>query len=110
MKYRRIKSRRKSAVAIKHSPPEIPVPKIVAKGHGAVAEKIIELARKHNIPIKEDPDLLHILSQINLNEEIPKSVYKVVAEILAFIYSINNKLKETQLTGPGQIPPPTKRY
>ncbi|HAK38013.1 MAG TPA: hypothetical protein DCM60_07160, partial [Nitrospina sp.] len=52
------------AVALKYSPTETPVPKIAAKGYGEVAKKIIELARKHNIPIKEDPDLVQILHQL----------------------------------------------
>lgn len=97
MKYKKKKIKRQSAVALKYSPPETSVPKIAAKGHGAIAEKIIELARKHNIPIKEDPDLVQILSQLDLNEEIPTSVYKAVAEILAFVYSLNKKWKETHL-------------
>lgn len=93
-KYKKKKIERQSAVALKYSPSETPVPKIAAIGHGAVAEKIIELARKHNIPIKEDPDLVQILSQLDLNEEIPASVYKAVAEILAFVYSLNNQWKK----------------
>mgnify|MGYP001403724870 CR=1 FL=1 len=95
MKYKGKKTERQSAVALKYSPPEVSVPKIAAKGYGEIAKKIIELARKHNIPIKEDPDLVQILYQLDLNQEIPTSVYKVVAEILAFVYSLNNKWKQT---------------
>ncbi len=95
MKYKGKKTERQSAVALKYSPPEVSVPKIAAKGYGEIAKKIIELARKHNIPIKEDPDLVQILCQLDLNQEIPTSVYKVVAEILAFVYSLNNKWKQT---------------
>ncbi len=98
MKSKRKKARRQSAVALKYSPPETPVPKIAAKGYGEVAKKIIELARKHNIPIKDDPDLVQILYQLDLNQEIPQSAYKVVAEILAFVYSLNNKCKQTHRT------------
>lgn len=89
-------TRRKSAVAIKYSPLETSAPTVAAKGHGLIAQKIIELAHKHNIPIKEDPDLVQVLSQLDLNEKIPASVYKAVAEILAFVYTLNNKWKETQ--------------
>ncbi len=98
MKSKRRKARGESAVALKYSPQEIPVPKVAAKGYGKVAKKIIELARKNNIPIKEDPDLVQILHQLDLNEEIPPSVYKVVAEILAFVYSLNNEWKQTHRT------------
>lgn len=92
---KRRKAKRQSAVALKYSPSETPVPKIAAKGYGEVAKKIIELARKHNIPIKEDPDLVQILCQLDLNQEIPASAYKVVAEVLAFVYSLNKKWEQT---------------
>jgi len=58
-------------------------------GKGKVAEKIIEIAREHNIHIHNDPDLIEILSQLDLNEEIPPALYVVVAELLGFVYSLN---------------------
>jgi flagellar biosynthesis protein len=79
------------AVALKYTPKVDRAPKITAKGSGRVAEKIIELAKKHGIPIQEDPALVKILSQLDFYQEIPPSVYVVVAEILAFIYSMNKK-------------------
>ncbi|TMA60429.1 MAG: hypothetical protein E6J73_13755, partial [Deltaproteobacteria bacterium] len=66
-------------------------PKLVAKGRGYLADKIIELARLHNIPIRQDKKLLQILSRLDLEEEIPLEVYKAVAEILAFIYRLSNR-------------------
>ena len=53
------------------------------------AENIIKLAREHNVPIKEDPDLVALLVQLDLDQEIPPELYKVVAEILAFVYSLD---------------------
>jgi flagellar biosynthesis protein len=82
---------REKAVSLKYDPEVSGSPRVTAKGSGLVARKIIELARKHNIPVKEDPDLIQILSRLELNQEIPPSVYKVVAEILAFVYSLNQK-------------------
>ncbi|HYA86298.1 MAG TPA: EscU/YscU/HrcU family type III secretion system export apparatus switch protein [Nitrospirota bacterium] len=67
-------------------------PKIVAKGRGSVAEKIIALAREHGIPIREDQNMVEVLSTLDLNEEIPPELYKAVAEILAFIYQMSKKL------------------
>jgi flagellar biosynthesis protein len=64
---------------------------VTAKGSGRVAEKIIALAKEHGIPIQEDPALIQVLSQLDFYEEIPPLVYGVVAEILAFIYSLNQK-------------------
>jgi flagellar biosynthesis protein len=62
-----------------------------AKGVGTLAERIIQLAREHNIPIKEDPDLVELLVQLDLEQEIPPELYKVVAEILAFVYSLETQ-------------------
>ena len=85
------KIKRKAAVSLKYSPAKDRAPKVTAKGWGVVAEKILEVARKHNIPIKEDPDLIQILAKLDIDKEIPPSLYKVVAEILAFVYSVNKK-------------------
>lgn len=82
---------REQAAALRYDPEKDQAPKIVAKGSGKIAEKIIELARKHGIPLKEDPVLIEILSQLELNQEIPPQVYAVVAEILAFIYRLNRE-------------------
>jgi flagellar biosynthesis protein len=79
------------AVALRYTPKEDRAPKVTAKGSGRVAEKIIALAKEHGIPIQEDPALVQVLSQLDFYEEIPPSVYGVVAEILAFIYSLNQK-------------------
>ena len=84
----------KKAVALQYQPSEKNAPIVTAKGQGFIAEKIITMAKKRNIPIKDDPDLVQILSQIDLGEEIPASVYKVVAEIFAFIYHLNTRYQE----------------
>lgn len=81
----------KSAVALKYQTAKDFAPKVVAKGEGLVAERIIELARENQVPIKEDPDLVQILSQVDINKEIPPSIYKVVAELLAFVYKLNKQ-------------------
>lgn len=78
-------------MALKYRTDQAPAPKVTAKGEGLVAERIIELARENQIPIKEDPDLVQILSQVDINKEVPPSVYKVVAELLAFVYKLNHK-------------------
>ena len=85
------KNPQKKAVALKYQPDKDNAPKVTAKGSGNVAEKIIEIARKHGIPVKDDPDLVNVLSKLDIKEEIPASVYVVVAELLAFAYSLNKK-------------------
>ena len=82
----------KMAAALQYKPRKDSAPRLVAKGKGWMAEKIIHTAREHNIPLKEDPHLIEILSTLDLYEEIPPDLYKAVAEILIFIYRINNKI------------------
>ena len=85
------KEKRKQAVALRYRPDKDTAPRVAAKGSGLVAEKIIELARKHGIPVKDDPDLLEVLSKLEIEEEVPPTVYVAVAELLAFVYSLNRK-------------------
>jgi flagellar biosynthesis protein len=81
----------RQAVALRYEPKRDRAPKVVAKGRSYLADKILELARQHNIPIRQDKNLLQILSRLDLNDEIPLEVYKAVAEILAFIYRLSNR-------------------
>ena len=83
----------KRAVGLKYQPKLDNAPRVIARGKGKVAEKIIEIAREHNIYIHNDPDLIEVLSQLDLNEEIPLELYVVVAELLSFVYSINSGKK-----------------
>ena len=79
------------AAALKYNRGDASAPKMVAKGRGKVAEKIVEIARAHNIPIKEDEDLVEFLSTLELYQEIPQELYKAVAEILAFLYLVKDR-------------------
>ena len=85
------KNKNRSAVSLKYDSRVNKSPLVTAKGRGVIAEKIIALAKENNIPIKEDPDLVNLLSQVDLNKEIPASLYKVVAELLSFVYNLNNQ-------------------
>jgi flagellar biosynthesis protein len=79
----------KKATALSYVPEEMSAPKVVAKGKGVIAEKIIEKAKEANIPVYEDQRLADTLSYISLGSEIPPELYEVVAEVLAFISSID---------------------
>ncbi len=85
---------RKKAVALRYDKAKESAPRLVAKGAGRVAEAIIALAKEHNIPIHEDQDLLQVLAGLDLYEEIPPSTYLVVAELLAFVYRMNERYKK----------------
>jgi len=89
------KLKQNKAVALKYKALEDTAPKVVAKGRGKVAEKIIQIAKEHDIYVHEDPDLIEVLSQLDLREEIPPDLYVVVAELLAFIYSLNRQKKSS---------------
>jgi flagellar biosynthesis protein len=80
----------KSAAALRYKEKDS-APRLVAKGKGKIAEKIIEIAKAHGIPIKEDKELIEFLSMLDLYQEIPPELYKAVAEILVFIYKINQQ-------------------
>lgn len=80
------------AVALKYTQKKDSAPRVVAKGRGEIAEKIIELAKEHNVPVYEDKNLTQILEALDLETEIPAELYRAVAEVLAFIYRLNGKL------------------
>ena len=90
------KDKRKTtiAAALKYDGKRDSAPRVTARGRGVIAEKIIELAKKHKVPIKEDPALAQILSRLDIDEQIPPELYKAIAEILAFVYSVNERYRE----------------
>lgn len=83
----------KKAVALKYDPQHNEAPVVAAKGSGLLADRILELAREHEIPVQEDPALVEVLSKLDLDRQIPPELYHLVAEILSFIYR-SDKLAE----------------
>lgn len=90
-KHRRCSPEVRRAVALKYDAAERPAPQVVASGRGQIAEKIIELAKAHGIYVKQDPELVEVLSRLDIGDAIPPELYAVVAEILAFVYRVNAK-------------------
>ena len=84
-----MKDAEQKAVALTYGRGKDKAPRVTAKGRGALAEKILALARRHVVPIEKDSTLLEALYRLEINEEIPEELYKVVAEVLAFIYRMN---------------------
>lgn len=82
---------RKNAVALRYDPIKDDVPVVVAKGRGYLAERIMEVAQENGVPLQEDKQLADYLMSLDLYAEIPPELYAVVAEILAFIYSMDRK-------------------
>lgn len=79
------------AVALRYDRDKESAPRIVAKGSGYLAERIIATAHEHGITMYEDKELIELLSRIELYEVIPVELYQVVAEVLAFVYRLNKK-------------------
>lgn len=66
-------------------------PRVVAKGGGLIAERILETAREHNIPLQEDAALAAALARLELGREIPRELYVAVAHVLAFAWAVTGK-------------------
>jgi len=87
---------RKKAVALRYRRGEDSAPHVVAKGSGYIAEQILAIAREHDIPLYQDPDLVEVLAKVELGDVIPPELYKAVAEVLAFVYNLNRKMIENE--------------
>jgi flagellar biosynthesis protein len=68
-------------------------PRVVAKGRGSIGEKIIEVAKAHDIPIEENEVLAGALSNVELGDEIPAELYKAVAEVLIFVLGLSGRVR-----------------
>lgn len=88
-------SKRPKAAAVRYRPGVDESPTMIGAGSGKIAEHILDLAREHNIPIHEDADLVEILAHLQPGDKIPPATYTVVAEILSFIYKVNESAGNT---------------
>ena len=77
------------AVALSYD--EVNAPRVTAKGGGDVAQQILAIARRHNVPLQENRELVQLLSKIELGDQIPASLYLAVAEVIAFAYYLKGK-------------------
>ena len=78
------------AVALEYTP-EQNAPKIIASGKGLVAERMIDEAEKRRIPIQKDPELVYALNALRIGDEIPPSLYAVVAQILIHVGNVDRE-------------------
>lgn len=86
--------KKKKAAALAYDPAKDSAPRLVAKGSGYVAERIIDLAKEKGIDLYEDPALVEALSVVDLGRQIPEELYSVVAEVLAFIYALDGRVSK----------------
>jgi flagellar biosynthesis protein len=93
--------RRERAVALRYESEKDDAPRVIAKGAGEIARKIVEIAREHGVTIYEEGELAEVLSRLDLNQIIPPEMYQAVAEVLAFVYRLNGRAPSllTESTG-----------
>jgi flagellar biosynthesis protein len=82
---------RLQAVALTYDAHTNPAPIVSGSGQGKIAERIITIAKENGIPIRQDPDLVTLLAQLDIGQIIPPELYMIVAEVLAFIYHLKSK-------------------
>ncbi len=84
----------RQATALKYDLQKESAPEIVATGSGEVAEEIVRVASENEVPIYKDPSLASALGQLELGSAVPEQLYKAVAEVLVFVYSVDQAHKK----------------
>ena len=84
--------KKSKAAALSYDKEKDAAPRVVARGSGVVAEKIIEPANAHQVPLVKDENLVQVLEALDLETQIPPELYRAVAEVLAFVYRLNAKM------------------
>lgn len=85
---------RRRAVALRYDDQQEAAPRVLAKGQGDIAERIIALAQEHGVPLHEDQDLVRLLGVLEIDVQVPPTLYRALAEVLAHLYRTNAKLAE----------------
>lgn len=80
---------RPKAAALRYTRDVDSAPRLVAKGQGETAQRIVSLAREHGVPVLEDEGLAEALNRLELDSLIPEELYQAVAEVLAFVYRLD---------------------
>jgi flagellar biosynthesis protein len=88
----KVKKKSSKAVALTYDSEKDRAPRVAAKGSGNIADKIIDIAKQHDIPLYKDKNLVQVLEALDLETEIPPEFYQAIAEVLAFIYRLNKNM------------------
>lgn len=81
------------AVALRYDPDGAELPRVTAKGQGAIAAQIVALAREHGVAVREDRELVRLLETVEIDSPIPVAAFTAVAGILAHLYRANQELR-----------------
>lgn len=82
------------AAALRYDNEQENAPKLIGRGSGFAAEKILALAEEHDVPITKDPTLISVLGALDVGAEIPPDLYGVIAEVLAWAYYADKQVSE----------------
>ena len=82
-------AKRTVAVAIGAGAESRAIPTVTAAAHGALAEKLLEIAFANGVPVRQDADLAEIISALEVDSEIPIAAFAAIAEILSYVYRLN---------------------
>ncbi|MEQ1579630.1 MAG: EscU/YscU/HrcU family type III secretion system export apparatus switch protein [Steroidobacteraceae bacterium] len=88
------------AVALHYHPERERAPRVVAKGGGETAARILAIAKEHGVPLQQDPALAAALSRLDLNREIPRELYVAVAEVLRYVWSLEREVEPARTRNP----------
>jgi len=86
---RRNRDDRPAAAAMAYDPLGSEPPEIIATGRGLIAGQIVAIARENGVPLHQDAGLVEALSRLEVGTTIPRELYAVVAEVLAFVYAVD---------------------
>jgi flagellar biosynthetic protein FlhB len=82
------------AVALRYDPKTLPAPQVIAKGTDWMAQRIVQEARKHSVPIVQNAPLAQALMKVNIGAFIPPELYQATAEVLAYVFRLTGRAKE----------------
>lgn len=97
--------KRQTAVALAYGSGQT-APRVVAKGRGELAERIIDRAKESGVFVHESPELVNLLMQVDLDSNIPPELYQAVAEVLAFVYFLERQAGNDSALPPIPVMPP----
>ncbi|MBV6273191.1 EscU/YscU/HrcU family type III secretion system export apparatus switch protein [Alcaligenaceae bacterium CGII-47] len=96
---------RTSAVALTYDQHD-QAPRVVAKGYGTLADTIVRTAREHGLYVHESPELVGLLMQVDLDANIPPQLYVAIAELLAWLYALDNTGEDVMRRLPADLRAP----
>jgi flagellar biosynthesis protein len=85
--------KRPAAAALQYDPLKSEPPHVLAVGRGITAEEIVRVAKEHGVPLYEDAGLVEALARLDISEQVPRELYAVVAEVLAYVYRVDAEMK-----------------